>query len=123
MRSETPRMTVSWRQDPMSAFSRRDLLKLAASAAATTAIPALSACATNSSAAGNRAMQRRRPSDPDWPAGSAWGSLNDRVGGGLSRLSAPFSACRQTPDGAACQAVLHQLKNPYYLGDEPALTQ
>ena len=107
----------------MSAFSRRDLLKLAASAAATTAIPALSACATNSSAAGNRAMQRRRPSDPDWPTESDWAALNDRVGGRLSRLSAPLSACRQTPDGAACQAVLHQLKNPYYLGDEPALTQ
>jgi FAD/FMN-containing dehydrogenase len=107
----------------MSAFSRRDLLKFAAGAAVTTAIPALSACTTNSVAVGNRAMRRRRPSDSDWPTESDWAALNDRVGGRLSRLSAPLSVCVQTPDSTACQTVLRQLKNPYYLGDEPALTQ
>ena len=113
----------------MSAFSRRNLLKIAASTVATTALPTLSACATHTVAtgagagAGDKAMRRRRPSDPDWPTQNDWATLNERVGGRLSRLSAPLSECRQTPDSAACQAVLHQLKNPYYLGDEPALTQ
>ena len=107
----------------MRAFSRRDLLKIAASAAATAAIPALSACATNAGAAGDRVMRRRRPSDADWPAESDWAVLNDRVGGRLSRLSAPLSVCQQAPDSATCQGLLHELKNPYYLGDEPALTQ
>lgn len=107
----------------MNAFSRRDLLKMAAGVAATAAIPALSACATNPVASGGKPMRRRRPSDPDWPTQNEWAALDSRVGGQLSRLSAPLSACRQTPGSAACQAVLRQLKNPYYLGDEPALTQ
>jgi FAD binding domain/Berberine and berberine like len=107
----------------MSAFSRRDLLKFAASAAASAVIPALSSCATNSSPAGDRTMRRRRPSDSDWPTESDWAALNDRVGGRLSRLSAPLSVCRPTPGSTACQAVLRELKNPYYLGDEAALTQ
>jgi hypothetical protein len=75
----------------MRGFSRRDLLKIAASAAATAAVPALTACATNAGAAGDRAMRRRRPSDADWPTESDWAALNDRVGGRLSRLSAPLS--------------------------------
>ena len=107
----------------MRGFSRRDLLKIAASAAATAAVPALTACATNAGAAGDRAMRRRRPSDADWPTESDWAALNDRVGGRLSRLSAPLSVCQQAPDGTTCQGLLHELKNPYYLGDEPALTQ
>jgi hypothetical protein len=75
----------------MRGFSRRDLLKIAASAAATAAVPALTACVTHVGAAGDRAMRRRRPSDADWPTESDWAALNDRVGGRLSRLSAPLS--------------------------------
>ncbi|WP_175148111.1 hypothetical protein [Paraburkholderia ultramafica] len=41
----------------------------------------------------------------------------------MSKLSAPLGACEEAPDGAACRFILGQLKNPYFLGDEPGLTQ
>ena len=34
-----------------------------------------------------------------------------------------MAACRSDPDGAACAEALKHVKNPYWLGDQPALTQ
>jgi FAD/FMN-containing dehydrogenase len=45
------------------------------------------------------------------------------VGGHLIRGQSPLAACADAADGAACQEVLTNLKNPYYIGDQPGLTQ
>jgi FAD/FMN-containing dehydrogenase len=45
------------------------------------------------------------------------------VGGRLRELTSPLDACWNSPRDAACRSVLAQLKNPYFVGDEPALTQ
>jgi FAD/FMN-containing dehydrogenase len=54
---------------------------------------------------------RRRPSDAAWPSASAWKQLNNAVGGNLMRVTSPLSKGRLPP------------QNPYYLGDEPGLTE
>ena len=38
-------------------------------------------------------------------------------------MESPLAACQKEPNGVACQEVLKQLKNPYYIGDQPGLTQ
>src|SRR6516165_11297344 len=67
--------------------------------------------------------RRVRPSDPSWPSSANWEELNRAVGGRLIRVQSPLVACADAADGAACQEVLKNLKNPYYIGDQPGLTQ
>jgi FAD/FMN-containing dehydrogenase len=49
--------------------------------------------------------------------------LGRDVGGRLLKLESPFSGCTTTSTSAACREALEHIKNPYYLGDQPALTQ
>jgi len=67
--------------------------------------------------------RRVRPGDGEWPSEADWADLERQVGGRLVRLESPLAACRTTPDGPACVAALERLDDPYYLGDQPALTQ
>lgn len=69
------------------------------------------------------AFQRYRPGDPEWPSPEKWDELGARVGGRLSIVPSPTSACRDAPDGEACRALFRRLKNPWHIGDTPALTQ
>jgi FAD/FMN-containing dehydrogenase len=69
------------------------------------------------------AARRVRPSDPRWPSASQWESLDRRVGGQLSKVMSPFTACDPSPDAAACAKLFENLKNPYYIGDQAGLTQ
>jgi FAD/FMN-containing dehydrogenase len=69
------------------------------------------------------AMRRVRPSDPDWPSQEAWKRLNDAVDGNLISVDFPINACVSSPQGIDCRALLPNLKNPYYIGDSPGLTQ
>ena len=71
----------------------------------------------------NAPDRRVRPSDPAWPSEANWGKLNEAVGGRLIKVHSPLSACREAPDGAACGDLFKELKNPYYIGDNLALTQ
>ena len=66
---------------------------------------------------------RVRPGDPGWPSPAQWEGLRQRVGGRLITVQSPFQTCRQAPVGEACRTLFRELKNPYYLGDEVALTQ
>lgn len=52
-----------------------------------------------------------------------WDRLKDDVGGRLIRLASPLAPCQPAPTGSACTGALKAVANPYYLGDEPALTQ
>jgi FAD/FMN-containing dehydrogenase len=69
------------------------------------------------------ALSRVRPGDPGWPDQTSWDHLDRQVGGRLVKVQSPLAACRDAPDGAACLDVFKELKNPYYIGDDVALTQ
>jgi len=64
-----------------------------------------------------------RPGDPDWPSAEDWDGLRRQVGGRLLKLDSPFDICRQSPIDTACGDFFRELKNPYFIGDNPALTQ
>src|SRR5215470_4494580 len=70
-----------------------------------------------------KAFCRRRPSDADWPSGTAWKRLNDEVEGNLIPVEFPIEACIKETDGAGCKNLLSNIKNPYYIGEQPGLTQ
>ena len=70
-----------------------------------------------------RAASRARLGDPAWPAAASWDKLNRDVGGQLLQLESPFARCIATPENATCTEALARLKNPYFVGDQPALTQ
>src|SRR5579863_306458 len=74
------------------------------------------------------ASGRVRPSDAAWPSAAAWKRLNDAVGGNLIPVEFPISACvssSQRPEmqSADCKTLFANLKNPYYIGDSPGITQ
>src|SRR5438445_10855833 len=68
-------------------------------------------------------VRRARPSDPSWPGAAAWGKLKQQVGGQLVPVQFPLDACQGSSDGASCQEALKNLENPYYVGDQPGITQ
>jgi FAD/FMN-containing dehydrogenase len=68
-------------------------------------------------------VRRVRPGDPSWPSEASWASLRREVHGRLITVESPLTACHMAPEGAACAEVLKALRNPYYIGDQPALTQ
>src|ERR1700730_9580989 len=65
----------------------------------------------------------QRPSHAAWPSEAAWKQLNEAVGGNLMSIDPPFAACGQVSDSAACTNLFENIKNPYYVGDHPGLTQ
>jgi hypothetical protein len=60
-------------------------------------------------------FSRVRPGDAGWPDERAWGKLNDAVKGRLIKLNDPFAS--------PSSDFFSNLKNPYYIGDTPELTQ
>jgi FAD/FMN-containing dehydrogenase len=61
-----------------------------------------------------RERRRVRPGEPGWPTPAQWEELRWRVGGNLLR---PRALCR------TCKDIIRELRNPYYLGDQPSGTQ
>lgn len=101
-------------------MNRRQFLKNA------TAIPLFAGCSQvlrTSVEGAAPPVHRARPSDPLWPSDASWGRLRREVRGRLIRVNSPLTACQTAPKGASCTEVFKQLKNPYYIGDQPALTQ
>jgi FAD/FMN-containing dehydrogenase len=74
-------------------------------------------------AQGARLQMRSRPGDAGWPSEANWEELGRAVGGRLIKVQWPFAACFNDPSSPECDALFKSLKNPYYLGDEVALTQ
>jgi FAD/FMN-containing dehydrogenase len=66
---------------------------------------------------------RRRPSDANWPSQAAWKRLNDEVDGNLIPVEFPIEACVKDTGSAGCQNLFNNIHNPYYIGDQPGLTQ
>jgi len=104
-------------------MKRRHFLKIVA------AIPVLQVgCSHVSKTSGKRAATghpgpRLRPGDPAWPSTAAFDRLKREVGGRLIEVRSPLAACRAAPNSADCSEFFRKLKNPYYIGDEPGLTQ
>jgi FAD/FMN-containing dehydrogenase len=75
------------------------------------------------SAFASPAIRRVRPSDPGWPSNAAWKRLNEAVGGNLIQVDSPLNACLSSFQSADCKTLFANLKNPYYIGDNPGVTQ
>ena len=96
-------------------MNRRAFLRAIGSAALLPILPRRLWASTN--------FRRRRPSDATWPSQSAWKQLNEQVGGNLIPVDFPLSALKTDPDGAAAKLLLENIRNPFYIGDQPGLTQ
>ena len=66
---------------------------------------------------------RVRPGDPAWPGTANWARLNAAVGGRLIRVGSSLAACREAVDTATCRETLKNLRNPFYVRDQPGATQ
>jgi hypothetical protein len=79
--------------------------------------------AADSLASSRTTLERSRPGRAGWPTAQDWQGLNHRTQGRLRRPRSPFATCAASPDSGACAEALAGLKNPFYLGDQVALTQ
>jgi FAD/FMN-containing dehydrogenase len=95
-------------------MNRRTFLRMSSAAAFSPLSPRASLVGSAS---------RRRPSDAGWPSKEAWKRLNDAVGGNLVQVEFPITGCTSGPDSAECKTLFENLRNPYYIGDQPGLTQ
>jgi FAD/FMN-containing dehydrogenase len=66
---------------------------------------------------------RVRPTDAAWPGAGEWDALRQAIGGNLAAPHSPLDDCRAAPNGEACSDLFRELKNPYFIGDSPGLTQ
>ncbi len=64
----------------------------------------------------------RTATSAPWTGTRAFRRLQRQLGPRLTTIASPLEACARAA-GAGATALLARLKNPYYLGDEPALTQ
>lgn len=101
-------------------MNRRQFLKSAAILfALSNSSPMLQASTDNTA----KQIRRVRPGDPLWPSDESWGALKQKVGDRFIKVESPLTACQSVPDGKSCSDVFKELKNPFYIGDNPALTQ
>jgi FAD/FMN-containing dehydrogenase len=99
-------------------MKRRDILKASLGAAlAAGGVPGRA----RAKARGVALHARVRPGAAGWPGAAEWDGLRRATSGRLLKLASPFAGC--ATDAAGCAALSQQLKNPYAVGDNPALTQ
>jgi hypothetical protein len=99
-------------------MNRRTLLKLAATSSLLAAgMPPTSSSADPASALTGTTTRRVRPSDPSWPSLAEWEGLSQAVGGRLVKVESPLAACVDKLDTPACQELLRNLRNPFFIGD------
>src|SRR5579871_328156 len=99
-------------------MNRRAFLKAVGSAALLPMLPMLPRHLLASTP-----FRRRRPSDANWPSPAAWKQLNDAVGGNLIPVKFPLSEAKTDPTGAATEQLWKDIKNPYFIRDQPGLTE
>ncbi len=68
-------------------------------------------------------LSRVRPGDPGWPNRGAWEDLKKDLDGRLISLHSPLQACTTSQEGDACAALFRNLTNPYFIQENPSLTQ
>ncbi|HEV7716226.1 MAG TPA: FAD-dependent oxidoreductase, partial [Steroidobacteraceae bacterium] len=106
-------------------MKRRELLKIALSAPLAGLLAGESTSASGSARRGikPRVRSRVRPGDSAWPSPAEWDRLKGAVGGRLIQPVSPFANCGASPPADACADAMKHTRNPYFFGDEPALTQ
>src|SRR4029079_9668110 len=111
-------------------MNRRKFLKHAATVPALPALAPLIASLPSartqkaSSAAGTVTwpFRRVRPSHTDWPSPAMWDALKKQVGGRLVPVADPLAPCKASPAEPACATRLDELKNPFWLNEQPGAT-
>lgn len=88
-----------------------------------TGLPPSNSSANSAGALAEASRRRVRPGDPDWPHLAAWDQLKEAVGGRLIKVESPLAVCASNPDTAACQELLRNLRNPFFVGDQVWATQ
>lgn len=68
------------------------------------------------------AFSRVRPGDEGWPSASMWDELEASLTGTLIAVTSPLKEAA-TADSATVAELFHNMKNPYFIGDTPGLTQ
>ena len=106
----------------MSSFDRRRLLTIAAALRLAPAAWLAALVASPARAVGG-AFSRVRPGDAAWPSEASWKQLRQEVGGALVKVRPPFADCLETPSAPACAELFKSASNPYFLSDDPGLTQ
>ena len=96
-------------------MNRRDFLKTSGAASLSSLLP--------QGRFASQTTRRVRPSDAAWPSKESWKRLNDAVGGNLIPVDFPLNACTAAGQTADCKTLFANLKNPYYIGDSPGVTQ
>lgn len=105
-------------------MNRRTLLKLAATSSFLVAGLPPSKLSANPAGAPTEAARRRvRPGDSAWPNPVAWDQLKDAVGGRLIKVESPLAVCASNPNTPACEELLRNLRNPFFVGDGVWATQ
>lgn len=99
---------------------RRPLLKAMAAAPLASLLPRR---VLAEDAAAQRTLRRVRRSDPAWPSPASWDALRREVGGNLIEVEPLLAPCTSRLPGRDCLATLESLRNPFFLGDQPAGTQ
>ena len=84
-------------------------------------LPTKPALAQSAGAGYASSVKRVRPGHPGWPTQAQWQALGESMQGKLFKVPDPFDACQQGP--AACDAVLKQFENPFFIQDTPGATQ
>ncbi|MEO6669004.1 MAG: FAD-dependent oxidoreductase [Ferruginibacter sp.] len=104
-------------------FDRRKFLKGAI------LLPSISSCSsflfasTTNIFMQSNSFKRVRPGDALWPSAEKWNGLNSAVNGNLVKIESPFISCKTLAGSTSCTELFASLKNPYFIGDNPALTQ
>jgi FAD/FMN-containing dehydrogenase len=71
----------------------------------------------------NTNVRRVRPTDAAWPSQAAWKQLNETVGGNLIPVDFAIADLKNDPSSAAAKALTDNISNPYYIGEQPGLTE
>jgi FAD/FMN-containing dehydrogenase len=101
-------------------MDRRTFLK----AAAASSLMSFGEAARSATAGvGTTPFARVRPGDAAWPSQARWNELFNAVRGRLVKLDDPLAPCRATAEGAACESFFKEMRNPYFISDNPALTE
>ncbi|HTX04408.1 MAG TPA: FAD-dependent oxidoreductase [Steroidobacteraceae bacterium] len=68
-------------------------------------------------------VRRVRMADAAWPSKAAWKRLHDDLEGNLIPVSFPIDVVKTAPDSAAARQLSKDIHNPYYIADQPGLTE
>src|SRR5580693_7006604 len=106
-------------------MQRREILKTALSIPLAGMIAVGESCVAQESSqhTGGVARSRVRPADPKWPSPAEWTRLKEQVSGNLIEPHSPFESCESGPDAADCLAALNNIRNPFWVGEQPGGTE